>query len=268
MGLVSSAYQPAPFRSLTHDSLTDGNGLSSKLPIKSSLGFSLMFNFFHKRNERKRDKQYLEHLLGSMDYLLGFGHPAVINRILDKYPGIRSSVRNWRISERPASEISAEVLCLILTREIESLNTDRKQLILNELIEGKHPNSADAHTSMISMYWTQTQYMVHAGHLDAEARDLYINDLFGSVKGISSEDRQAARIDAYLGEAGLTSGWLCDEHIAEALMVSSETGPEGIVHSIHCMACGGKVLRIATDDQLKAFVEMYPGILTTKLSAN
>lgn len=213
-----------------------------------------MFRFLTEIKERRADQKYISEMQTAMSYLLAFANEEYIKRSLIDRPGIVATGRKWRQEGVSPQAKGAEVLSIILGQDILEMGNTRRSKIVEDLRSGDLSRiDRDEFASMISMFHTQIEFLVG---LDPEERKLYLNDLFGALAGRTPEERRNRRIEGYVYDAFLDSGWMCEVHGGTSLIL--EPLEDGITFKLKCASCNGRLLREATMEQIETVRELHP----------
>ena len=84
--------------------------------------------------------------------------------------------------------------------EIQLKNEPAFSYLLMENYPDKVDETKDVFSGMVSMFHTQSDYLLNSGQLAQDKRDMYINELFGALKGVSRGERSTHRILSALDE--------------------------------------------------------------------
>lgn len=157
--------------------------------------------FFTEWKARKLDRAFKEQMIATMNYLLGFSKQDYISKVFQDFPGIVSSIRNWRVRGDLASGMAAEALSIVLTTDIENMDSVRRAKIIDDLMNPDRVDEAkDPFSGMVSMFHTQSDFLMNSGQLAEDRRAAYISELFGALKGVSRGERSTQRILSALDE--------------------------------------------------------------------
>ena len=161
-----------------------------------------MFSFFKEWKARKRDHLFKEQMIATMNYLLGFSKQDYINKAFEDFPGISSTIREWRLRGDLASGMAAEALTIVLTTSIENMDTVRRTRIREDLRDSsKAYENKDVYAGMLSIFHTQSEYLMKSGQLAEDMRAVYIDELLGALDGVPRGERSTRRILSVLDEA-------------------------------------------------------------------